>query len=216
MGVGVAVRASTLGYGFDAAVPVAQKANIRAGFNFLGVSEDFDDDGITIKSKLKLRSFVTQLDWYPFGGGFHLSPGVMLYNGNKVEATTAVPAGRTFSIGDSNEDLISNPANPVLGAVKVEFPKVAPTLVLGWGNLVPRGNRKWSIPFELGIVYSRAPTAVFSLTGSACSTNGQNCRDLATDAGLQRDITDEQDQLNDDLSPLTIYPVVSVGFSWRF
>ena len=94
--------APPLGYGVDIAVPVSEKVNVRGGFNAFGISHDFDNDGITLAAQLKLRSVSAHLDWFPFGGGFHLSPGVMLYNGNEVNATALVPAGSTFDLGDEN------------------------------------------------------------------------------------------------------------------
>lgn len=138
----------------------------------------------------------------------------MLYNGNEVDAKASVPGGRTFSLGD--EDLVSDPARPVSGSASVTFKKVAPSLVLGWGNIVPRGNRRWSIPVELGVVYSRAPTATLNLVGGACLRNGTNCRNMATDPALQADLRKEEAQLNDDISVLELIPVLSVGFSIKF
>ncbi len=211
---GVAVKLTTLGAAIEVAVPVHDRVNVRAGFNGFSLSRDFDDDGITLAAQVKLRSFSTYLDWFPFGGGFHLSPGVMLYNGNEVNAIASVPGGRRFELGDQN--LISNPANPVTGNAQIGFKKVAPILLLGWGNLVPRGERRWSIPFEIGLVYSRAPTATLTLGGSACSQNGTNCRSISGDPGLQADLAEQVRDLNSALSPLKVLPVVSLGFSYKF
>ncbi|MDO8631757.1 MAG: hypothetical protein Q7R41_14815, partial [Phycisphaerales bacterium] len=148
------------------------------------------------------------------GGGFHVSPGVMLYNGNEVNIQAFVPSGHTFDLGD--DTLLSSATDPITGDGHVAFKKVAPSLTLGWGNIVPRGERRWSIPFEFGIVYSRAPTATLGFGGSACLQNGTNCRKIATDATLQADVAREQDNLNDDLAVLKIIPVVSLGFSYKF
>jgi hypothetical protein len=207
--------AAPLGIGADIAVPVHEKVNVRGGFNVFSLSRDFDNDGITLAAQLKLRSVSAHLDWFPFGNGFHLSPGVMLYNGNEVNADASVPAGDAFDLGD--ESLISDPSNPVAGTSVVSFDrKVAPSLRVGWGNIVPRGGRRWSIPFELGVVFSSAPTAAFSLAGSLCESSGTNCRNIATDPELQTDVQNEQDQINDDLTALKVIPVISLGFSVKF
>ena len=214
---GVAVHVGSLGVGFDLAVRVSERLNVRGEFNTFTFNHDFDQDGITLAAQLKLRSVNAFLDWFPFGGGFHLSPGVMVHNGNEVNANAIVPGGRKFSLGD--EDLTSNPANPVNGAANVSFKKIAPMLVLGWGNIVPRGNRRWSIPFELGVVLSKAPTALLSLGGSACDSNGNNCRNIATEPRLQADVAKEQANLNSDISDievLKLIPVFSLGFSFKF
>src|SRR5690242_14335003 len=139
---GVGVKVGTLGFGFDGAVPVLENANVRIGANFFNFNHDFDTDGITLAAQLKLRSVVAQFDWFPTGGGFHVSPGLMLHNGNRVEANASVPAGRQFTLG--NDTLVSNPANPVNGNAKVAFEKVAPAVTIGWGNLAS-SRRRWSI-----------------------------------------------------------------------
>ena len=211
---GVAVKVSTLGVGLDVAVPVGERVNVRGGFNAFGFSHDFDQDGILLNAKLKLRSVVAHLDWFPFGGGFHISPGVMLYNGNRLDAIATVPGGEDFSLGD--EDLISNPANPVTGTANLTFRKAAPSLLMGWGNIVPRGDRRWSIPVEFGVVFSGAPTMDLNLAGSACTRNGANCRNIATDPTLQAEVAQEEAQMNDDISVLKLLPVVSIGFSFKF
>jgi hypothetical protein len=211
---GVAAKVSTLGYGFDGAVSVTEKSNVRVGFNFLNFNHDFDNDGITLAAHLKLRSVTAAFDWFPFAGGFHVSPGIMIYNGNRVEAEALVPAGRTFDLG--NDKLLSNPSNPVSGSAKVAYEKVAPAITFGWGNIATRGDRRWTIPVELGLVFSRAPTATLSLGGSACLQNGSNCRNIATEPLLQADVRQEEADLNDDLSVFKLIPVISVGFGYRF
>ena len=207
--------AAPLGFGADIAVPVGERVNLRGGFNVFGLSRDFDDDGITFAAQLKLRSVSAHLDWFPFGGGFHLSPGVMLYNGNELNADALVPGGETFELGE--ESLTSDPSDPVTGTVAMSFERaVVPSVRIGWGNIVPRGTRRWSIPFEFGVVFSRAPTAVFSLNGSACASGGTDCRGIATDSQLQADVQKEQEQLNDDLSVIRVIPVISLGVSVKF
>ena len=212
--VGLAAKVSTLGLGVDAAMPVLEKANVRIGFNMFTFNHDFEDEGITFGASLKLRSVAASFDWFPFGGGFHLSPGVMFYNGNEVDIQATVPPGQTFDLGD--ETLLSSATNPVTGSGEVAFPKVAPMVTLGWGNIVPRGDRRWSIPFELGLVYSRAPTATVTFAGTACLRNGTNCRNIATDPVLQADVTRETDKINDDIDVLKVIPVLSIGFSYKF
>lgn len=212
--VGFAVKVSTLGIGVDTAFPVSEKTNLRVGFNAFTLNRSFDDDGLTLDAALRLRSFSAYFDWFAFGGGFHISPGVMLYNGNQVNAIATVPPGSSFDLGD--EELYSSAANPVNGTARIAFEKVAPSLVIGWGNIIPRANRRWSIPFEIGVVYSRAPTTDLNLGGTVCNRNGANCRSLATDPGLQADIAEQEATMDSDLSVLKFLPVISLGFSYKF
>ena len=210
---GLGVKVGTLGIGFDGAVGVTEQSAVRVGVNFFNYNHSFDNDGITLAAQLKMRSVMAQFDWFPTGGSFHVSPGLMIYNGNRVEANAFVPPGSQFTLG--NESLISNPANPVNGAAKVGFEKVAPAITIGWGNLA-NSRRRWSIPVELGVVFSRAPTATLNLVGGACLPNGSNCRNVETEPVLQADVRDQETNLNDDIQVLKMIPVFSFGFGYRF
>ena len=210
---GVDVKLGTLGIGFDGAVGVTENSAVRVGVNFFNFNHEFDNDGITLAAQLKLRSVMTQFDWFPTGGSFHVSPGLMIYNGNRVEANAFVPGGSPFTLG--NESLMSNPANPVIGNAKVAFEKVAPVITIGWGNIA-NGRRRWSIPVELGLVFSRSPTATLNLGGGACLPNGTNCRNVETEPVLQADVREQESNLNDDIQVLKMIPVFSFGFGYRF
>jgi len=210
---GMGAKVGTLGIGFEGAVGVTENSNVRVGVNFFNFNHDFDNDGITLAAHLKLRSVMTQFDWFPTGGGFRVSPGLMIYNGNRVEANAFVPAGEQFTLG--NETLMSNASNPVNGGAKISFEKVAPAITIGWGNIA-RGERRWTIPVELGVVFSRAPKATLSLGGSACLPNGTNCRNVATEPQLQADVLQQQADVNDSLDVLKMIPVFSFGFGYRF
>ncbi|MGE0392135.1 MAG: hypothetical protein AB7I25_02945 [Vicinamibacterales bacterium] len=210
---GVAFKFGVLGAGVDVAVPVGSRVNIRGGFSGLSLSHEFEDDGLILDASLKLRSASAHLDWFPFGGGFHLSPGVMLYNGNELDATVRAEPGRTFDLG--NESYRSNPADPVTGRASVVFKRVAPSLMMGWGNVVPR-TKWWSIPFELGVVFSKAPTATLGLTGSVCDPSGVNCRSVASDASVQADVRTQEADINDAIDVLRFIPVFSIGVAFSF
>jgi hypothetical protein len=212
--IGIGVKASTLGLGVDVAAKIAAKANVRVGFNAFSIDHTFDNDGISVLGTLKLQSVDAHLDWFPFGGGFHLSPGLTLHNGNQLTGLASVPPNKTFSLGDQ-DNLRSDPNNPVTGNASVSFSSVAPSLLFGWGNLIPRGDRRWSVEFEMGVIYSRAPVFALALTGNACDSGG-NCRPIATDPTLKADLAKQVSDVNSDISPLQAYPVMSLGFGFKF
>jgi hypothetical protein len=54
------------------------------------------------------------------------------------------------------------------------------------------------------------------LAGRACSPNGTNCVNVATDPGVQASIAAEQAKLNHDLSLFKFYPLISLGFGFKF
>lgn len=207
---GVAFKFGVLGAGVDVAVPVGNKVNIRGGFSGFSLSHEFEDDGLVLDANLRLRSASAHLDWFPFGGGFHLSPGVMFYNGNELQATVRANGSSTFDLG--GRTYRSNPANPVTGTASVVFERVASSLMMGWGNAAPR-TKRWSVPFELGVVFSKAPTATLGLSGGVCDASGVFCRSVAADAGVQADVRTQEADINDAIDILRFIPVLSIG--WR-
>ncbi|HEX4345997.1 MAG TPA: hypothetical protein VHZ73_00395 [Vicinamibacterales bacterium] len=212
--VGIGVKAGSEGLGVDVAVPVASRVNIRAGVSTFTLNHDFDSDGITIAAQLKLSGVDAHLDLFPFGGSFHISPGFTIHNGTKVSGAAAVAGGQSFSLGD--QSLVSDRTNPVTGAAAVAFKSTAPSLTMGFGNLVPRGTRRWSIGVEFGAMLSKQPTATLTLAGNACASNGTNCRPIATDPTLQSDLASQVAKINKDLEPLKALPIFQMGFGYRF
>lgn len=98
--IGVGVKVSTLGIDGEVAVAVSQRSNVRFGFNAFSYGHTFDKDGATYKGTLDLRSAQATYDIFPVRW-FHISPGVLLYNGNKVTANVSVPGGQTFTLSNT-------------------------------------------------------------------------------------------------------------------
>jgi len=212
--IGIGVKVSSLGAGFEVAVPVMSRANIRAGFNMFNFERTLSQDGVSYQGKLNFRSSEAYFDWFPFGGSFHLSPGVVLYNGNKITANASVPPNQTFSF--NGQDYASDANDPLTGDAKLDFKRLDPAFLVGWGNLAPRGRRHWSIPLEFGAVYQNAPRLLLNFSGSACDAGGVNCQAVAGDPSFQSNLQAERDKLNHDLAPFKFYPVISIGFGYKF
>src|SRR3981189_1945946 len=196
----------------EVAVGLSQRSNVRFGFNAFSYGHTFDKDGATYKGTLDLRSAQATYDIFPVHW-FHISPGVLLYNGNKVNAKVSVPGGQTFTL--SNTTYLSDAADPVSGTGKLTVYKAAPMVLFGFGNLVPpRGH--FSATFEIGAAYQGPPRVALSLGGTACDSSGFFCRSIASDPTIQSNIAAEQTTLNKSASPYKLYPLLSFGFGYRF
>lgn len=211
--VGIGLRISLLGPGAEAAVSLSKHFNARGGFNYFTYNRTFDHDGVTYKGSLDLQSGEAHLDWFPFGHGFHLSPGLVVYNGNKVTGNASVPGNSTFTLGSTT--YLSDPTNPIGGNGKIDFRKVSPSAMIGFGNLVPR-HRHFSFSTEVGVVFQGQARTKLQYTGNACAPDGTNCVNAATDPNVQANVLVEQTKLNNKMSPYKYYPVLSVGFGYRF
>ena len=209
--VGIGVKVSSLGAGIEAAVPVFGKLNVRGGFNAINYSHPFHQDGITYNGNLSWRSGEASLDWFPFGE-FHVSPGVIFYNGNKVTATALVPGSQSFTL--NGVSYTSDPTSPISGAGNVVVRRAAPKITLGFGNLIPRSGRRLSFLAEVGVAYQGAPQSALAFQGNACNSGG--CVNAATNPAVLANIAAEQTKINDNLSPLRFHPIISVGFGFNF
>lgn len=212
---GVGVKVSTLGVGAEVATPVVRIVNFRAGFNVLGYSRDFSKDGISYDSHLNFKTVEGHIDIFPFGGQFHVSPGFLAYLDDPIKATEFVPAGQSFTLGGIV--YYSDPAAPTTGSGKIDFNQAAPMLTIGWGNLVPRKHSKhFSFPVELGVAFQGSPNTTLNLSGNVCDSPGVNCRSVASDPNVQANIAAEQNKINNSVSFLQAYPIISAGFGYKF
>jgi hypothetical protein len=210
------VNVSTLGIGADFAYRLTHRINVRAGGNFMSLSHSFADNGINYGGQLHFRSAEAYLDWF-FLGPLHLSGGALLYNGNNITATAAVPTGSTFSLNGTTYE--SSAAAQLGGSASLNLNKAAPAILLGVGNMIPRSGRHFGAHFEIGGMYEGSPNVVLGLTGTACAqgfTSGGTCQDVTTSSTIQANVTAQQNKFNHDAAPYKFYPIVSTGFSIAF
>ena len=212
---GFDVKGSLLGIGVEGAMSVTHRTNLRAGFNMLGYSRGFNKDDIAYDGHLSFKTVEAHYDIFPFAGSFRVSPGVLLYAGTPITASASVPGTQTFSLG--GVQYLSDPAAPVTGSGKISFNRAAPMATFGWGNLVSRKEgAHFSVPVELGIAFQGSPQAALNLTGNVCDTTGANCRSIASDSTVLANIQSEQTKLNNSMSFFKVYPIISVGFGYKF
>jgi hypothetical protein len=212
---GGAIKVSTLGVGAEVAARVLWRANLRAGFNVLGYSRTFDKDGISYDGHLAFRTVEGHLDFFPWAGNFHISPGVIGYIGDPIKAHANPGPNQSFTLGGVT--YYSDPANPMIATGKIDFNQIAPILTFGFGNLIPRRkSKRFSVPVEFGVAFQGSPKATLGLSGFVCTAPGVNCVNAATDSNVQANVVSEQNKLNNSMSFFKVYPIISVGFGYKF
>ncbi|MGB9144838.1 MAG: hypothetical protein WCC14_03375 [Acidobacteriaceae bacterium] len=215
-GLAIGVKFGLLGIGVEAATPLSRTLNLRGGANFFSYNDILTDDGISYNANLHFRSAEASLDWFPWAGAFHISPGALLYNGNQITANASVPGGQSFTL--NNQNYVSSDTDPVTGSGSLTLNKAAPKLTVGWGNMLPRSGRHWSVPFDVGFAYVGDPKVSLKLAGTACyDYEGQDyCSDVATNAMIQSNLAAQQQKIANDAAPARFYPLVSVGLAFNF
>jgi len=208
---GVGASVSPLGIGIEAARPLSPHTNIRGGFNTFSYTDAIQINGINYSAQLNLRSVDALLDWY-VRPRFHLSPGLLVYNGNGLTAHASVLGGQTFSL--ANMGYVSDPANPLTGTGKLDFFKFSPMILAGFGNLAPRNGKRFSFRFEFGGVYHGTPRVSMNVAGSVCNANFTGCYSVAANPTIQRDVQAQQQTVIHDASRYGLFPLVSIGFGF--
>ena len=213
------VKASFLGVGAEVAAKVTHRSNLRAGFNVLGYSRGFDKDGINYDGHLSFRTVEAHYDFFPWAKSFHVSGGMLAFIGNPITARASVPGGQTFTLGGTT--YYGSSSSPASANGHIGFNKVATTATVGWGNLIRRDTKHISVPFEVGVAFQGSPKTALGLSGNVCTpypegTPGTTCANAATDSTVQSNIVSEQAKIDHSMRYFKVYPIVSVGFGYKF
>jgi len=202
---GFHAKASTLGAGAELSYKLTERVGVRAGAYTFGLSRDEEIEGIDYDLDADILNIGGYLDWHPFGNSFRLTGGV-IWNDNGV--TGIGQSENSFRIGNNNYTLAE------IGSLTGEITtnEVAPYLGIGWGGTAI-GNRGFSFSFELGAMFHGNPEARLLADIPADSPLSQS---VQARAAFEADLARELDQFQNDIDDFTVYPVISIGFSYRF
>jgi hypothetical protein len=212
---------STMGINLQTAINVAQHFNVRGVGNFFNyTASNISSSGFTASGTINLATAGASLDYYPWANhGFRISPGALFYNQSAINATMVAQGGTSFTL--DGYTYYSSQTNPVTGTAGVTLnkEKIAPTVSLGWGNMIPRKGGHWSFPFEVGAAYIGEPQLALALvSGQVCSdpAGTLNCQPVAGNSQLTSNLQAQQAKDQKDLQPLRFYPQVSFGVAYSF
>jgi hypothetical protein len=199
-----------MGLGGQIATPLTNWLVLRGGAQLFNFNDGLAVDGANYQGLAKLKFGQLSLDIFPFRG-FHISPG-FLYNHSWFSASMSVPAGTSFTLGGNT--YTSSTTDPVTGNANIVFARsIMPALTLGFGNMITRGRKHWTVPFEVGAAYTGPYSMKLAVQGSACIVYG--CMSTSTPL-IQQSVVQEQSSLNETMKHFQLYPIVSSGISYRF
>ena len=202
-GLGVGVNVGTLGIGVEATLGVSDQLNVRFAGNFASIElselveteDNVDAAAEEIDLTLDLQTLGAIADWHVFDGTFRISAGAML-NNNEVTMSAAV--GESVEVGDTTYTVSSLDGS-------VTFGDIAPYVGIGWGNaLDDSGN--WTFAMDIGVLLQGSPEVELAATAS----------NAALQNALNADLEKEAQTIEDDVEGITMYPVISLGFAYRF
>jgi hypothetical protein len=220
----------SMGINMQAAVNANRFFNIRGTGNYFNynvsnvtINNGGGSNGISVSGNLKFATAGASLDIYPFPNhGFRLSPGAVFYNQNRAVATGIAAPGTSFTFGSQTyySDMV-DPLN-LAASLGLNKQKTAFSMTTGWGNLIPRRGGHFSFPFEIGAIFTGAPTIGFNATGNACLTqadaadNGPSCENMASNPTAQANIAAQVAKYQKDLNVVPVYPIFSFGIGYNF
>ena len=199
---GIAIKAGTLGIGIDLSHKLNDTFSMRINVNGLrynGYKRTIQ--GVDTTTDLKLFTAGVLLDYYPFDdSGFRLSGGVY-YNGNKVTTHTGKITGDVTLNGNTYNNSTIDSIDGTLS-----FNTINPYIGVGYSNEITDGL---SLVYDAGFMYHGKPQFASTVHyASGVST--------ATKANVESDKKKYVDDVNSKISKLQVYPVVMIGFAYRF
>jgi len=192
---GITFRAGTTGPGIDLTRSFGSHFSLRLGgrylpYNLTG-STSANNVDISYQAKLKLESLSALIDWQPFRNWFRLSAGVY-YNGLQANGH----AKPTSSYTTDNHTFSPQKVGSLSGTFDYSH-KWAPYIGLGIGNAANNGHHIGFL-VDAGVMYTNA--AHISMSGK----------------GLIEPTANQDVIIQNGISGIKIYPVLSFGLSYRF
>lgn len=199
----LALRAGTLGVGAEFDIGIGESLVVRLGHSLFDYSQTVDDTDASYDGKLKLSNTSATLDWHPGGKSFFLSAGAVA-TGNRIDVVGVPTAGR-YDIGNGSYTAAQ------IGSLRGRIDTgngVAPYLGLGFGHPVDSGGR-FTVMLDLGVILTGTPkVSLAAVCGVAVPA--PTCTQIQTD--VQREVA----ELRDEVNQLEVWPVVNLGFAFRF
>ena len=194
----IGVRVGTLGIGLELSRLLGDHIGFRVGGNFLSLNQQRTEESITYDATAKLQSFTGLLDWYPGRRrAFHFSAGAVS-NPLTLDGVGVPASGSNYTI--NGRDYTSSQVGTFTSSAK--YASVLPYVGLGFGTPASK-SRGIGVVFDIGAAIGK-PTVVLN------STNAANV------PGLAADIRAERAKVQDSANKLPVWPVVSLGLTYRF
>jgi hypothetical protein len=196
--VALVPKIGTAGYGVDLTFG-APSLQGRVGAATGSYSRTIQEEDLEYEGDLKLRNYSALIDFYPGGGAFRLSAGV-LSNDNRIDL---LATGTGTYLVDGVPYEISR-IGTITGDVR--FNRTSPYVGIGFGNPL-RGTSRVSVTLDVGAIHQGSP----KLHLQANPTNP-----ALVPPQFYEDLESERARTEEELSEYKYYPVVALGLVIRF
>ena len=209
--LGVGAKVGINGVGLNLAVGVSKRINLRLSVSQADLAEEDEtitvgDDGnegdIDAELDFDVGSNALLLDWHVFNGGFRVTAGMFKQTGGLDLS------GRLQSdIVVDGQSLATDDLGEISGEVKLSD-SYQPYLGIGWGRAAG-GDGGFSFTFDIGLAMLD-PDVELEATVNPGGSN------TLSQAELDQRLADMEQDAEDDLDELELWPVLSVGVNYAF
>jgi hypothetical protein len=196
----LAVGTTGLAAGYAHSYSERLAARLEAAF-LPSIDRSFTEDGIDYSGDARSLRGAALLDWHPLGGGLRLSAGLSAQDARATFAGAPV-SGTTITIGGATVSM--GPADRY--EARIELPAAMPYLGIGWGGGQSRG---WGLHADLGVLIGEAKV-------SGTLSPGLSAKIAATGRDPQAELDRELQTVRDAVAKMPVFPVLSIGASYRW
>lgn len=193
----LALKVGTTGISPEFSYRLKNKINLRASISIFTYKrndvvsfdqgKDIEEGKVQYDAKLKLGNVGVLVDYFPFRKLLALNLGVF-YNMNAVDVSLLPKSNLKF-----NDRTFTPEETGTLG-LKINYQKIAPYAGISLGN---PNNGNFRVLFDFGFLYTGSPLITMQGSGSIEPT------------------AEQAPQLQTNLKPIYLYPVVKLGLSYR-
>lgn len=199
---GIAAKAGTLGLGLEARWdPPIPWFDLRIGANSYDYNDKAGYAGIDYEATLALDNYYLTTNFKFPASPFRLTLGAFA-NGNEIQMASEDPGGANFSIGGGS--FSTGDVGTVEGVVS--FSSTSPYLGVGFDFEL---FGKAGLNLDFGVLWQGEPTVTLEASGLDSAP-----AQIQTTLGQALEI--ERAELEDEMSNLKAWPVVSIAFVYNF
>lgn len=207
---GVGVYGGTTGIGGYVTYEVQEWLYIRGQLGGFSYSMSNEIDGVDYDGDLSLFSGGITANFIPFykkpvADGFRISLGLFGVD-NKLGIVASSP-GQSIDIGNANTFTLGS-GDRIEGETGLS--SLAPYIGLGW-DWYFGADDQFILSLDAGVQFVGKPDVSLAATGTFADFAAQN-----PTLNLQNEIDAEITSIRDDVDKYQYFPLVSLGFMWRY
>ena len=207
---------SSLGTGAGIGTNLTPRLDLRVFGNYTNLTHNFTQSGFRIALNVGMANAGVKADFYPlYRFPVRISPGFLYANGNEISANLHAQRGATFTL--NNVEYGSSVSNPVHGSGRLLLGGTGFIATTGLGHIVSHQRKRFTFPFEAGVVFINRPVAQFNLTGDVCDIHPPGaCLPAAQFPQFSNNLAAQVASWNKRVAPFHIYPILEGGVAYSF